>query len=60
MADKFNKILKAIEELREELYHLMKQQGSFSPKVVEKSQELDQLLNEYQRLVKESDSHKKE
>ncbi|NUU75320.1 aspartyl-phosphate phosphatase Spo0E family protein [Paenibacillus xylanilyticus] len=38
-----------IEELREELIHLAERMGLTAMEVVEKSQKLDKVLNEYDR-----------
>lgn len=44
-------IKKKIEELREEMQKLFAEKGSFDEEVLEKSRELDRLLNEFEKLI---------
>ncbi|QYR21854.1 aspartyl-phosphate phosphatase Spo0E family protein [Paenibacillus sp. sptzw28] len=48
-------ILVAVERLREELHATVNAYGRISTKVLLKSQELDDLLNRYNDLVKDPD-----
>ena len=46
------KLLKRIEELRKEMYKITENKGRENNEVIKKSQELDELLLEYQKLIK--------
>lgn len=45
-------ILTKIEELREKLNRLTEQKALTSPEVIEASQQLDTVLNQYMKVVK--------
>lgn len=47
-----HELLKRIEVVRAELNALVKQMGTLAKEVLLKSQELDELLNEYNRALK--------
>ena len=51
---KKSSLLNLIRELRKEMEELAKSKGFNNQKVLEKSQELDKLLNEYEKLIKDS------
>ena len=51
---KKSSLLNLIRELREEMEELAKSKGFNNQKVLDKSQELDKLLNEYEKLIKDS------
>lgn len=46
----YSKLLKSIENLRIELYLITEDRELLDPEVIAISQQLDQLLNEYNRL----------
>lgn len=48
--NKIDDIKNQIEKLRKQLYELAKEKSLSDPEVVETSQRLDDLLNEYERL----------
>ena len=53
------RLLKKIEQLRQELHELTKEKGSFkNDEVYKKSTELDKLLNEYLKQIEESKEEK--
>lgn len=45
-------LLSLIRELREEMKELAEMDGFNNEKIINKSQELDKILNEYQKLLK--------
>ncbi|QTL96586.1 Spo0E family sporulation regulatory protein-aspartic acid phosphatase [Iocasia frigidifontis] len=45
------KIIAMIQDLRKELHKLVKEKGMQDENVIMKSQELDKLLNEYEKLL---------
>ena len=46
------KLLKKIEELRDEMHKLLEEKdGEVDSEVIKKSEELDEILNEYQTLL---------
>jgi len=48
-----NKLLVAIENLRVEIKKLVGEKNKFDKEVVKKSQQLDNLLNEYRKIIEE-------
>ncbi|MDV2685538.1 aspartyl-phosphate phosphatase Spo0E family protein [Alkalihalophilus lindianensis] len=48
-----NRLLDIIEKKRNELIHVGSQNGLHSKQAIEVSQQLDDLLNEYDRLLKD-------
>ncbi len=48
-----NKLLVAIENLRVEIKELVGEKNKFDKEVVKKSQQLDNLLNEYRKIIEE-------
>ncbi|WP_110956419.1 aspartyl-phosphate phosphatase Spo0E family protein [Anaerosinus massiliensis] len=48
-----DEVLKSIEELRSKLNKIAEGRALTDPQVVSASQNLDALLNEYQRLIKD-------
>jgi hypothetical protein len=55
MQSKFNQILGKIEELRNELELLLNDKGIGDKEIIDASRELDSLLNEYNRLLREKE-----
>ncbi len=55
MNSNLNELSQQIQNLRKHLNELAKSKQLSDPKVIETSQKLDELLNEFERLIKSKD-----